>query len=92
MAVIPVKLNEREVRNLDTLVASGIFKSRNEAIRVLVSEGVRDRLQALFSEQTEGISEVVGFMVKRAMREKGAIRIISRITPSELIAEERDRS
>ena len=91
MAVIPVKLSDREIRKLDILVASGLFKSRNEAIRTMVSEGMKDRLRALLSEQIEGVSGLVDFMVKRTRRKKGSVRVISRITPSELIAEGRHR-
>lgn len=40
--IIPVRLKEQELRQIDQLVEYGIFRSRSEAIRELVRLGVEN--------------------------------------------------
>lgn len=39
--VVPVRLSERELQLLDALIELGVFRTRSEAIRELVSLGLR---------------------------------------------------
>ena len=40
--VIPVRLDQDMVEAIDTLVALGIYKSRSEALRELIKEGLHN--------------------------------------------------
>ena len=44
MAIVPVRLSEDDVRKLNLLMRRGIYRSRNEAIRALVAEGLELKL------------------------------------------------
>lgn len=40
--IIPVRLNEQEIKQIDKLVECGVFRSRSEAIRELIRLGIKD--------------------------------------------------
>jgi Arc/MetJ-type ribon-helix-helix transcriptional regulator len=44
LTVVPVRISEDEVRKLNMLLKRGTYRSRNEAIRAILAEGLRERL------------------------------------------------
>jgi Arc/MetJ-type ribon-helix-helix transcriptional regulator len=55
--VVMVRVNEDSLKSLDSLVQSGIFKSRSEAAAFLISEGVKAQA-ALFERISQRIAEI----------------------------------
>lgn len=55
--VVVVRVNDDSLRSLDSLVQSGIFKSRSEAAAFLISEGVKAQA-VLFERISERIKEI----------------------------------
>jgi Arc/MetJ-type ribon-helix-helix transcriptional regulator len=55
--VVMVRVNDESLKKLDSLVQSGIFKSRSEAAAFLISEGVKAQ-DALFRRISEKITEI----------------------------------
>jgi Arc/MetJ-type ribon-helix-helix transcriptional regulator len=84
MAVVPVRLSEDDVRKLNVLMKRGIYKSRNEAIRALVEEGLQVKLG-----EDEDVTQIVDRLL--ALQKKGEIpiRFKSRKTAAEMVAEGR---
>ncbi len=44
MTIVPVRLDDDEVRKLNILLKRGVYRSRNEAIRAILAEGLKERL------------------------------------------------
>jgi len=44
--IVPVRLRDQELRQIDQLVEYGVFRSRSEAIRELVRLGIENLAQA----------------------------------------------
>jgi Arc/MetJ-type ribon-helix-helix transcriptional regulator len=55
--VVMVRVNDESLKKLDSLVQSGIFKSRSEAAAFLISEGIKAQ-DSLFRRISEKISEI----------------------------------
>jgi Arc/MetJ-type ribon-helix-helix transcriptional regulator len=55
--VVMVRVNDESLRKLDSLVQSGIFKSRSEAAAFLISEGIKGQ-SALFGRIEEKTAEI----------------------------------
>jgi Arc/MetJ-type ribon-helix-helix transcriptional regulator len=55
--VVMVRVNDDSLKSLDSLVQSGIFKSRSEAAAFLISEGVKAQA-VLFGRISERIAEI----------------------------------
>jgi len=55
--VVMVRVNDDSLKSLDSLVQTGIFKSRSEAAAFLISEGVKAQA-ALFDRISERIKEI----------------------------------
>ena len=55
--VVMVRVNDESLRKLDSLVQSGIFKSRSEAAAFLISEGVKAQ-GALFDRIEQKTAEI----------------------------------
>lgn len=60
--VVPVRLSEREIRLIDTLIELGVYKTRSEAVRDLVCLGLRS-LREL--EEVERIASMLMELEKR---------------------------
>jgi len=44
MRVIPVRLTDEEVRKIDLLTKRGLYRSRSEAIRAILSKQLEEKL------------------------------------------------
>jgi Arc/MetJ-type ribon-helix-helix transcriptional regulator len=55
--VVMVRVNDDSLKSLDSLVQTGIFKSRSEAAAFLISEGIKAQA-ALFDRISERIKEI----------------------------------
>src|SRR5438876_4537794 len=55
--VVMMRVNDDSLKSLDSLVQSGIFKSRSEAAAFLISEGVKAQA-VLFGRISERIKEI----------------------------------
>jgi hypothetical protein len=55
--VVMVRVNDDSLKSLDSLVQSGIFKSRSEAAAFLISEGIKSQA-VLFGKISERIAEI----------------------------------
>jgi Arc/MetJ-type ribon-helix-helix transcriptional regulator len=55
--VVMVRVNDEAIRGLDSLIQSGIFKSRSEAAAFLIAEGMKAQ-SPLFDRIKERISEI----------------------------------
>ena len=42
MKVVPVRLDERKLKDIDLLVKAGIFKNRSDALRKIIESGMKD--------------------------------------------------
>lgn len=84
MTVVPVRLSEGEVRKLNLLLKRGVYKSRNEAIRAILAEGLEERLG-----ENEDVTELVSKML--ALRKLGKTPISFKAEKSvvEIVAEGR---
>ena len=85
MAVVPVRLSEDEVRKLNMLLERGAYRSRNEAIRALVDEGLQVRLG-----EDEDVSQMVDRLLSLRKKRKMPIWFKSRKMAVEIVAEGRE--
>ena len=84
--IVPVRLDEKDILALDLLVKSGFFRSRNEAIRAMVREGL-SRIIA-----REILPDDVDSVVCALLRYNGRpFEIRSEKTAAELVREVRSR-
>jgi len=73
--VFPVRLDERDVRQVDLLVRLGVFKSRSEALRMLIRLGVKSLEELVeISEALERLSQLEGEEGEIPIRLDGALR------------------
>ena len=59
VVVIPVRFKEKDIRKIDELVKSGLFKSRSEAIRSLSLEEAKARYADLVTSSLGGTVEAI---------------------------------
>ncbi len=84
MAIVPVKLDKKIVKLIDTLVEMGIFRSRNEAIRSMIRDGIKNFFGVMFGERVlSAVSELMSI--------DNAVRIRAKKPAWEIVAEERER-
>lgn len=84
MTVVPVRLDDDEVRKLNILLKRGVYRSRNEAIRAILAEGLKERLG-----QDEDVTPLVNKLL--ALRKTGKNPLSFKTTRSilEIVAEGR---
>lgn len=84
MTVVPVRLDDDEVRKLNILLKRGVYRSRNEAIRAILAEGLKERLG-----QDEDVTPLVNKLL--ALRRNGKNPLSFKTTRSilEIVAEGR---
>jgi len=41
MKVVPIRLDDRKLKDLDMLVKAGIYKNRSDALRKIIENGMR---------------------------------------------------
>jgi len=84
LTVVPVRLDDDEVRKLNILLKRGVYRSRNEAIRAILAEGLKERLG-----QDEDVTPLVNKLL--ALRKTGKNPLSFKTTRSilEIVAEGR---
>ncbi len=84
MATIPVKLDRKTVKLIDTLVEMGVFRSRNEAIRSMIRSSIKNYFDVMLNERViSAVSELMSI--------DNAIIIATKKPAWKIIAEERER-
>lgn len=84
LTVVPVRLSDDEVRKLNLLLRRGVYRSRNEAIRAILVEGVKERLG-----EDEDVTPLVNKMLALKRSGKNPISFKSRLSAVEIVAEGR---
>jgi len=84
MAIIPVKLDKKTVKLIDTLVEMGVFRSRNEAIRTMIKNSIKNYFDVIPNEKViSAVSELMNI--------DNAIKITTKKPAWKIVAEERER-
>jgi Arc/MetJ-type ribon-helix-helix transcriptional regulator len=65
MAVLPLRLTDEDIKALDALVKSGVYKNRSEAARALIRDGARVRIG-----ETKDVSEVVRLLLRASKKKR----------------------
>ena len=86
MAIIPVPLTDDELKRIDLLVQRRLYKSRNEAIRKMLSSKLSEELS-----EDEDVHEPVEILLKQKRRGKEPLTLRLEKTAVETVAEGRDR-
>ncbi|MGD0689740.1 MAG: ribbon-helix-helix domain-containing protein [Candidatus Bathyarchaeia archaeon] len=84
MTVIPLRLNDDEVRRLNLLMKQGRYRSRNEAIRAILAEGLEEKLG-----EDEDIADVVNKLLAIKKQGKNPISYASKRSVVEIVSEGR---
>ena len=89
MGVVPVRLDDQDIKQIDRLVKRQSYRSRNEAIRKMIKEKLSESLNN--EDPDENVEELVKSMLKmkKAGREPVVLRL--RKTAVDMVAEGRDR-
>ena len=79
-----MRLKEEDVRKLNVLMKRGLYRSRNEAIRAFVEEGLQVRLG-----EDDDVSDIVDWLL--SLRKKGRVPVVfkSSKTAAQIVAEGR---
>jgi len=75
LTVVPLRLNDDEVRKLNMLMRQGKYKSRNEAIRAILANGLEEALG-----DDEDVTELVNLLL--AINKKGKSPVSYRLKRS----------
>ena len=86
MGVVPVRLDDEELKRIDLLVQRRLYKSRNEAIRKMLSSKLSEELS-----EDEDVHELVEILLKQKKRGKEPLVLRLKKTATETVAEGRDR-
>jgi Arc/MetJ-type ribon-helix-helix transcriptional regulator len=84
LTVIPLRLNDDEVRRLNLLMKQGRYRSRNEAIRAILAEGLEEKLG-----EDEDIADVVNKLLAIKKQGKNPISYASKRSVVEIVSEGR---
>ena len=84
MTVVPVRLRDEEVGKLNLLLKRGVYRSRNEAIRAILAEGLEERLG-----EEEDVASIVDKLLKSRRNGKTPISFKSRRSVVDIVAEGR---
>ena len=89
MGVVPVRLDDKDIKQIDRLVKRQSYRSRNEAIRKMIKEKLSESLNN--EDADENVEELVKPMLrmKKAGREPVVLRL--RKTGVDSVAGGRDR-
>jgi Arc/MetJ-type ribon-helix-helix transcriptional regulator len=72
MKVIPVRLDDRKIKNLDLLVKAGIYKNRSEALRKMIEAGMNEINAEI--EYLRKIDEIVDRIIDSELNFGGKLR------------------
>jgi Arc/MetJ-type ribon-helix-helix transcriptional regulator len=81
---VPVRLRDEDVGRLNLLLKRGLYRSRNEAIRAILAEGLQERLG-----EDEDVTSLVSKLLKLRRSGKTPISFRSRKRVVEIVAEGR---
>lgn len=87
VVVIPIRFREKDLKKIDELVKSGVFKSRSEAIRSLSLEAAQSRCVDL----AEDLDQAVKVIMDSLREDRSSLTITLERSVAEFIAEERQR-
>ena len=85
LTVVPVRLSDDEVRKLTLLMGRGVYRSRNEAIRAILAQGLEERLW-----ESEDVTPLVNKLLALRRSGKKPISFSSKVSVVEIVAEGRD--
>ena len=88
VVIIPVRFKEKDIRKIDELVKSGLFKSRSEAIRSLSLEEAKARYADLVTSSLGGAVEAILDALKE---DRNSLNITLDRRIEEFVAEGRER-
>lgn len=86
--VIPVRFRREDLRRIDELVKSGMFRSRSEAIRELCLEAARSKYVDLAGSE---LGRAVEAILDSLRKSRGGLTITLEGEIAEFIAEDRER-
>jgi len=72
MRVIPVRIDDKKLKNIDMLVKSGIYKSRSEALRKILEIGLEEINEEI--EHIKKIDRIVDKIIDSELNFDGALR------------------
>ncbi len=72
MKVIPVRIDDKMLKNIDMLVKSGIYKSRSEALRKILEIGLEKIDEEV--EYIKKIDKIVDKIIDSELNFDGALR------------------
>jgi len=72
MKVVPVRLDDKKLKDLDLLVKAGIYKNRSEALRKIIEYGM-ERAEAEI-EYLKKIDEIVDRIIDSELDFGGVLR------------------
>jgi Arc/MetJ-type ribon-helix-helix transcriptional regulator len=81
---VPVRLRDEDFGKLNLLMKRGLYRSRNEAIRTILAEGLEERLG-----DDEDVTSLVNKLLKLSRSGKAPISFKSRKRVVEITAEGR---
>jgi Arc/MetJ-type ribon-helix-helix transcriptional regulator len=84
LAVVPVRLRDEEVGKLNLLLKRGVYRSRSEAIRAILAEGLEERLA-----EEEDVTPLVNKLLKMKRNGKPPISFRSTRRVVDIVAEGR---
>jgi metal-responsive CopG/Arc/MetJ family transcriptional regulator len=84
LTVVPLRLNEDEVRKLNLLMKEGQYRSRNQAIRAILAEGLEEKLG-----EDEDIAGLVKKLLALKKQGKNPISYTTEKSVVEIISEGR---
>jgi len=85
LTVVPVRLGDEEVGKLNLLLKRGVYRSRNEAIRAILAEGLEERLA-----EDEDVTPIVNKLLSLARSGRKPITFRSRKSVVKIVAEGRE--
>ncbi len=72
MKVVPIRLDERKLKEIDLLVKAGIFKNRSDALRKIIESGMKDVESEI--EYLRKIDRIVDRIMDSELNFSGALR------------------
>ncbi len=72
MKVVPVRLDERKLRDIDLLVKTGVFRNRSEALRRMIESGMKAVESEI--EHLRKIDEIVDRIMNTELNFGGILR------------------
>jgi len=91
LSIVPVKLEEEDVRKLETLVRLGVFKNRSQAIRSLLREQLDRKIATIPQADLSGVGSVVDLMLRLSSKGVNVLQITSRKSAAHIVSEGRHR-